>query len=95
MRTTPESLTAIAVGRVTRGVIRPNQQITVVKYDGEQHRAKVGLVYGYHGLERHEVAEASAGDIVAITGIEAPDGIRFDGQPLPGVLLGRSQASRA
>ena len=64
---------AIAVGRVTRGVIRPNQQITVVKYDGEQHRAKVGLVYGYLGLERHEVEEAAAGDIIAITGIEAPN----------------------
>ena len=40
---------AIAVGRVTRGSIRPNQQVVVVKYDGEQHKAKIGLVYGYHG----------------------------------------------
>ena len=32
---------AIAVGRVTRGSIRPNQQVMVVKYDGEQHKAKV------------------------------------------------------
>jgi uncharacterized sulfatase len=32
--------------------------------------------------------------LLAITGTEAPNGIRFDGQPLPGVLLGRSQASR-
>jgi GTP-binding protein len=64
---------AIAVGRVTRGSLRPNQQVTVTKYDGKTYKAKVGLVYGYHGLERHEVAEASAGDIVAITGIEAPN----------------------
>ncbi len=64
---------AIAVGRVTRGSIRPNQQVVVVKYDGERQRAKVGLVYGYLGLERHEVAEARAGDIIAITGIEAPN----------------------
>ncbi len=64
---------AIAVGRVTRGKIRPNQQITVVKYDGEQHRAKVGLVYGYLGLERFEVEEATAGDIIAVTGLEAPN----------------------
>ncbi len=64
---------AIAVGRVTRGSIRPNQQLVVAKYDGARHRAKVGLVYGYLGLERYEVAEASAGDIVAITGIEAPN----------------------
>ncbi len=64
---------AIAVGRVIRGTVRPNQQVTVVKYDGEVHKAKVGLVYGYLGLERSEVKQASAGDIIAITGIEAPN----------------------
>ena len=64
---------AIAVGRVTRGSIRPNQQVVVTKYDGKTYKAKVGLVYGYHGLERHEVPEASAGDIIALTGIEAPN----------------------
>jgi GTP-binding protein len=62
---------AIAVGRVTRGTIRPNQQVLVARGDHE-FRAKVGIVYGYLGLERHEVPEASAGDIIAITGIEAP-----------------------
>ena len=64
---------AIAVGRVTRGSLRPNQQVIVTKYDGKTYKAKIGLVYGYHGLERHEVAEARAGDIVAVTGIEAPN----------------------
>jgi GTP-binding protein len=64
---------AIAVGRVTRGKVKPNQQVVVVKYDGEQYRAKVGLVYGYMGLDRFEVAEASAGDIIAVTGLEAPN----------------------
>ena len=64
---------AIAVGRVTRGSIRPNQQVVVAKYDGERHKAKIGLVYGYLGLERYEVKEARAGDIIAITGIEAPN----------------------
>ena len=64
---------AIAVGRVTRGSIRPNQQVLVAKYDGEEHKARIGLVYGYHGLERHEVPHAHAGDIIAITGIEAPN----------------------
>jgi len=64
---------AIAVGRITRGTVRPNQQVVVVKRDGDRHRAKVGLVYGYLGLERKEVPSASAGDIVAITGIEAPN----------------------
>jgi GTP-binding protein len=64
---------AIAVGRVTRGSVKPNQQVVVVKYDGEQHRAKVGVVYGYLGLERFEVNEASAGDIIAISGMDAPN----------------------
>ncbi|MEW8248134.1 MAG: translational GTPase TypA [Candidatus Thiodiazotropha endolucinida] len=64
---------AIAVGRVTRGMVKPNQQITVVKYDGEQHRGKIGIVYGYLGLERFEVDQASAGDIIAISGLEAPN----------------------
>ncbi|MGD2119922.1 MAG: translational GTPase TypA [Chromatiales bacterium] len=64
---------AIAVGRVTRGSIRPNQQVIVAKADGDTHRAKIGLVYGYHGLERHEVDQAQAGDIIAITGIEGPN----------------------
>ena len=64
---------AIAVGRITRGTVRPNQGVVVVKRDGDSHRAKVGLVYGYLGLQRFEVDSASAGDIVAITGIEAPN----------------------
>ena len=62
---------AIAVGRVKRGTIKPNQQVTVVRGDHE-FRAKIGIVYGYLGLERHEVDSATAGDIIAITGIEAP-----------------------
>ena len=44
---------AIAVGRVTRGTIMANQQVTVIKADGDSHKAKVVLAYGYLGLERH------------------------------------------
>jgi GTP-binding protein len=64
---------AIVVGRVKRGKIKPNQQVTVIKHDGREMKAKIGLVYGYMGLQRHEVPEATAGDIIAITGIEAPN----------------------
>ncbi len=64
---------AIAVGRITRGKAKPNQQVMVHKYDGENHRAKIGLVYGYLGLQRMEVEQASAGDIIAISGIDAPN----------------------
>jgi GTP-binding protein len=64
---------AIAVGRIRRGTVRPNQQVLVVKRDGDRHKAKVGLVYGYLGLGRHEVPSAGAGDIVALTGIDSPN----------------------
>ncbi len=64
---------AIAVGRIERGTVRPGQQIVVAKADGATHRAKIGLVYGYLGLDRYEEASASAGDIVALTGMEAPN----------------------
>ncbi|MCB1879276.1 MAG: translational GTPase TypA, partial [Gammaproteobacteria bacterium] len=64
---------AIAIGRITRGRVRRNMPIVVTKLDGGQHRAKVGLVYGFLGLERVEVEEAAAGDIVAISGVEAPN----------------------
>jgi GTP-binding protein len=64
---------AIAVGRIQRGSVKPNQQVMVVKRDGDRHKAKVGLVYGYLGLERHEVPSAQAGDIVALTGLDTPN----------------------
>jgi len=63
---------AIAVGRVKRGTIKPGMPVSVVHGD-HSYKAKIGLVYGYMGLERTEVASASAGDIIAITGIEAPN----------------------
>ena len=61
----------IGVGRITRGAIKPNTQVTVVDRDGSTRNGKVLQVMGYHGLERTDVSEASAGDIVCVTGIEA------------------------
>ncbi|HEY9144976.1 MAG TPA: GTP-binding protein, partial [Arenimonas sp.] len=60
----------IGVGRVQRGTIRTNQQVSVVARDGKVRNAKVLQVLGFMGLERHEVKEARAGDIIAISGIE-------------------------
>ena len=62
-------LGVIGVGRVTRGSVKPNQQVTVQCAAGNIHNGKVGKVFGYLGLDRHEVEEAHAGDIIAITGL--------------------------
>lgn len=59
----------IGVARVTRGSVRANQQVTVVGADGKKRNGKVGTVMGYLGLDRHEVEQADAGDIIAITGL--------------------------
>ena len=62
-------LGVIGVGRVTRGSVKPNQQVTVNTASGKIHNGKVGKVFGYLGLERHETEKAQAGDIIAITGL--------------------------
>jgi GTP-binding protein len=61
----------IGIGRITRGILKTNQQVIVVDKDGKQRKAKVLQVMGHSGLERVEVPEATAGDIVCITGIDS------------------------
>jgi GTP-binding protein len=60
----------IGVGRITRGTLTPNTQVTVVGRDGKQRGGRVLQVMGYMGLERVDVECAEAGDIVCITGID-------------------------
>jgi GTP-binding protein len=60
----------IGIGRIKRGSLKPNQQIIVADKEGKQRKAKVLQVMGYAGLERVEVQEANAGDIVCITGVD-------------------------
>jgi GTP-binding protein len=61
---------AIGIGRISRGRIKTNTPILVVDRDGRQRPGRIMQVLGFHGLERIEVAEATAGDIIAVTGIE-------------------------
>lgn len=60
----------IGVGRIQRGAIRPNQRVCVIHPDGKQGNARVLQVLGFHGLQRREVDEAEAGDIIAVSGVE-------------------------
>ncbi len=60
----------IGIGRVQRGSVKPNQQIAVIDRYGEQHNARILQVLGFRGLERIETANANAGDIIAVTGVE-------------------------
>ncbi len=58
-----------AIGRVTRGKVAANLPIVLIKRDGTIKSAKIDKLFGYRGLEREEIKEAGAGDIVAITGV--------------------------
>lgn len=61
---------AIGIGRINRGKVRPNMLVSVIDRDGAVRNGKVLQVLGYMGLDRTEMPEASAGDIIAVTGIE-------------------------
>jgi GTP-binding protein len=58
-----------AIGRITRGSVKPSDQVTICKKDGSGAKAKVDNVYMSHGVSRFEVPGGVAGDIVQLTGI--------------------------
>ncbi len=60
----------IGVGRITRGILKPNEQVLIVDSDENSRKGKGLQVMGYNGLERVDVAEAEAGEIVCVTGID-------------------------
>jgi GTP-binding protein len=61
---------AIGIGRIHRGSIKPNTPITLIDREGNTRSGRILQLLGYLGLERQEIQEAHAGDIIAITGIE-------------------------
>jgi GTP-binding protein len=63
---------AIGIGRIKRGKIRRNSPVVVVDRDGNVRNERIMQVLGFLGLDRVEVDEAAAGDIVAFAGIERP-----------------------
>jgi GTP-binding protein len=62
-------LGVIGIGRVRRGLLPANTAVSIVNREGVVRQGRVLQVFGYMGLERHEIPAAEAGDIVAIAGI--------------------------
>ena len=60
----------IGVGRITRGALRPNQQVVIKSAGGDERKGRVLNVKGYMGLDRVDTDNATAGDIVCINGID-------------------------
>lgn len=58
-----------AIGRIARGQARPGLPIALIKRGGEQVSGRIEKLFGYRGLNREELTQATAGDIVAITGV--------------------------
>ncbi len=61
----------IGIGRISRGKIKANSTVTVLDQQGKQRNARMLQIFGFLGLERVEVSEAYAGDIIAFTGVDA------------------------
>lgn len=60
----------IAVGRLSRGVLKENQPVMVAKNDGSMERHRIKEVFVFEGMQRKKVDQITAGDICAVTGIE-------------------------
>ena len=78
----------VAVGRITNGTLRLRDNVTLLDRHGQPTSHSLERIFVFHGMERVEVTEAYAGDIVAVTG---PEGVAIgdtiasagDPQPLP------------
>jgi GTP-binding protein len=60
----------IGIGRVQRGRVKTNTAITLINKEGKKRNARILQILGFKGLERIEIPEAQAGDIIAFTGID-------------------------
>ncbi len=65
-----EYVGVIGIGRIKAGKIKPNDSVIIVDSDKKERKGKVLQVMSHSGLERIEVSEADAGDIVCVSGIE-------------------------
>src|SRR6266705_2779633 len=60
----------LVIGRIVNGRVRQYDRVAVAHRDGSVEHAKITVLYGYEGLKRVEVPEATAGELVAVAGIE-------------------------
>lgn len=60
----------IGIGRIARGRIKTNSPVCIVDPDGKRRNGRILQIYGFLGLDRIEVPEANAGDIIAFTGMD-------------------------
>lgn len=60
----------IGIGRIFRGTMKVGQQVALMKLDGSVKQFRVTKMFGFFGLKRQEIQEASAGDLVAVSGME-------------------------
>jgi len=60
----------IGIGRIQRGTVKTNQALTLINREGATRSCRMLQIFGFRGLERVEVSEARAGDIIAFTGID-------------------------
>lgn len=61
---------SIGIGRIKNGIAKTNMNVTLIDRDGKTRKGRILQVFTHLGLERQEVPEAFAGDIVAVTGID-------------------------
>ena len=82
----------LAVGRIYEGLVKTGDNVFVKKPDGTTRSGKINKIFGFSGMEKMEVAEASAGDIVLIAGIsdiEIGETVTTDqnAEPLPAIAI--------
>jgi GTP-binding protein len=60
----------IGIGRIKQGTIKANTPVIIIDHEGKERKGRMLKLFGFKGLERIEVPEAQAGDIIAFCGID-------------------------
>ena len=82
----------LAIGRIFNGAVTVGDQVVVVKVDGEVQKTKITQLYAFEGLKQSPIDRASAGEIIALAGIEGIEigdtvTSAIDPRPLPRIIV--------